>query len=79
MPYHAIIGVKLIGALVIFFLAIALTGRSAGFDNIRKNGRKWLSVLIVLGLLIVLISGGLHQVRHLSPTRSDSASSDAMP
>lgn len=79
MPYHALFGLKIIGAFVIFFLASALAGRSAGFENLRKNDRKWLSVMIVLGLLLVLLSGALNQIRHLSPTRTDAPTTEVTP
>ena len=70
MPYHAIFGVKVMAALVIFFLATALAGRSAGLAAIRAQGRKWLSVVLVLGALVVLLSGVLKQVRTTGAARS---------
>ena len=63
MPYHALFGVKLLMALAVFFLATALVGRSPGFAKMRKNSRKWLAVLAILGATIVLMSGMLNQVR----------------
>lgn len=64
MPYHAIFGVKLILALVIFFLASALLGKSPGFARMREHARRWFGVIAVLGLVIVLLSGMLNQIRH---------------
>jgi len=63
MPYHAIFAVKFIAAMLIFFFATALVGRSAGLAKFRVQSRKWLSVIIVLGALVVLLSGLLNQVR----------------
>ncbi len=63
LPYHPIFGVKLLAALTIFFLASALAGRSPGFENIRRNSRKWLGLIVALGALILLLSGVLNQVR----------------
>ena len=63
MPYHAIFAVKFMIAMVIFFLATALVGRSPGLASIRAQGRKWISVVLVLGALVVLLSGVLNQVR----------------
>ncbi len=57
IPYHPLLGVKLIGAVVVFFLAIALTGSSPGFSKLRQKSGKWLSVLIALAALIILLSG----------------------
>jgi hypothetical protein len=34
-----------------------LVGRSAAFEGMRKNSPKWLSILCLLGLVIVAISG----------------------
>ena len=55
--YHALVGTKIILALGVFFLASALVGRSAVFEGIRKDSSKWLSLLCLLGLIIVAISG----------------------
>lgn len=55
--YHALIGSKIILALGVFFLASALVGRSAAFEGMRKDSSKWLSILCLLGLIIVAISG----------------------
>lgn len=62
MPYHAIFGVKLILAFIVFFYAIALSGSSPGFASIRENSRKWLGVVITLALVVVLLSGVLKSV-----------------
>lgn len=63
MPYHAIFGVKLLAALVIFFLASVLVGRGKGLQGIRQHRARWLTILLVLGGAVVLISGVLNQVR----------------
>lgn len=66
IPYHPIFGVKFIAALVVFFVASALTGRAAGFAKMREQSRKWLGVLLFLAAVIVLLSGVLSQVRGFS-------------
>lgn len=63
MPYHAIFGVKFLLALVVFFLATGLVGRSPAFAKVRQNPRSWLAGVVVLGIVIVLLSGVLNQVR----------------
>ena len=63
MPYHAIFGVKVLAAFVVFFIASALMSQGPGFAGIRAKRAKWLSILIALGGLIVLLSGILNQVR----------------
>lgn len=57
--YHALLGTKMLLALVIFFIASALVGRSAKFESLRQHGRKWLGVNLALALIIVAISGFL--------------------
>jgi uncharacterized membrane protein len=55
--YHALIGTKIILAFAVFFLASALVGRSATFEGMRKDSSKWLTILCLLGLIIVAMSG----------------------
>ncbi|VAX38221.1 hypothetical protein MNBD_PLANCTO02-3273 [hydrothermal vent metagenome] len=55
--YASLIGIKIILAFVVFFLASALVGRSPKFEKMRKNPKKWLAVIITLAAIIVGISG----------------------
>lgn len=55
--YHALLGVKMLLALGVFFLAAALVGRSTRLEFIRRNRCKWLKVLVFLAAVIVAISG----------------------
>lgn len=57
--YHALMGVKILLALAVFFLASALTGRSPAFEGIRRSAPKWLAVNILLAALVVAIAGFL--------------------
>jgi uncharacterized membrane protein len=57
--YHALLGTKILLAMVIFFIASALVGRSAAFEAMRRNARKWLTVNLLLAAIIVAISGFL--------------------
>lgn len=57
--YHALIGVKILLALAVFFLASALTGRAAAFEGIRRRRKLWLTVTILLAAAVVAISGVL--------------------
>lgn len=57
--YHMLMGIKIVLALGVFFLASALTGRSAGLAAIRQNSGRWLTVLIVLAAATVAIAGYL--------------------
>jgi uncharacterized membrane protein len=57
--YHMLMGVKILLALGVFFLASALTGRSAGLAAIRRDAKTWLLVLIATATLVVAIAGYL--------------------
>jgi uncharacterized membrane protein len=57
--YHMFMGIKILLAFGVFFLASALTGRSAGLAGIRRNARLWLGVLIALASATVAIGGYL--------------------
>lgn len=57
--YHLLIGIKILIALAMFFISSALAGRSAALAFIRENARTWLNILIVLGVVLVAVSGVL--------------------
>jgi uncharacterized membrane protein len=57
--YHMLMGIKMLLALGVFFLASALTGRSEGLAAVRRDAKKWLTVLIVLASVVVAIAGFL--------------------
>lgn len=71
--YHALLGTKIILALVVFFIASALVGRSVAFEGMRKNARRWLLVNLVLAAVIVAMSGFL-KVRDIPPTKPGTTS-----
>ncbi len=58
-PYHALMGIKILLAFAVFFLASALSGRSPTFEGLRQNSKKWLAVTVVLSVIIVAIAGYL--------------------
>jgi hypothetical protein len=60
--WHALFGIKFLLALVVFFIASALVGRSPALAPMRENRAKWLSIAITLATLIVLISGVLRYI-----------------
>lgn len=69
--YHMIFGVKLLAALTVFFLAIALTGKSAAFAPIRQQRIRWTGVICMLGLLIILLSGVLRYFPDPNPSSGE--------
>lgn len=74
--YHQLMGIKIILALVIFFIAAVLVGRSPKFESMRQARAKWLSLIVILATTIVVISGAL-KVRgpKSEPVRNISTSS----
>jgi len=62
LPYHPLLGVKLLLALALFFVATAITGKSAAFEGMRKQTPRWMTVNIVLAACIVLISNVLKNI-----------------
>jgi len=58
--YHMIFGIKVLCALIIFFLASALAGRAKVFEPIRKNARVYLTVVLLLGGLVLVCATLLH-------------------
>lgn len=62
--YNALLGIKILLALVVFFIAEALVGKSAAFEGMRRNPRRWLLVNLLLAGVIVAMSGFL-KVRDL--------------
>ncbi len=73
-PYHALFGIKFLLALVIFFIASALVGRSPALEPMRRNRRLWLTVNLWLALVLVCLSGALRMMRDARPVPPASAS-----
>lgn len=57
--YHMLMGIKILLALGVFFLASALVGRSPAFEGIRAQARKWMMLVILLAAAVVAIGGYL--------------------
>jgi len=60
--YHGVFGLKLILAMAIFFVAIALSGSNPAFAGMRKNAPKWMTLNIVLAVVLVLLSAILNNL-----------------
>jgi uncharacterized membrane protein len=67
--YQMLFGIKVVLALALFFLASAITGRSAALAKFRENLKLWITVNLLLGVLIICISGQLRMM-HSGPTVS---------
>ena len=57
--YHSLMGSKIILAMVVFFLASALTGRAKGLQGLRQKAGFWLGVNLALAAVIIAIAGYL--------------------
>lgn len=57
--YHALIGVKMLLAFAVFFLAAVLVGNSPRFQSFRNNRQRYLGIIVLLVAIIVAISGML--------------------
>ncbi|MEJ7595814.1 MAG: hypothetical protein WKF77_30245 [Planctomycetaceae bacterium] len=55
--WHAMVDTKIILALGVFFIASVLAGRSKGTQKFRDNAARWTTIAILLGLIIVAMSG----------------------
>jgi len=64
--YHAVFGIKVLLALVVFFLASVLTGKSETFAGMRRNAKFWMAVNVVLAIVIICLSGVLRRT-HIGP------------
>jgi len=72
--YHMLVGIKILLALVLFFLASALVGRSKALQGLRSKARRTLVVMIALAALIVAISGYL-KIRPVPKTSGEAETS----
>lgn len=60
--YHGLMGIKIILAMAIFFLASALAGRSAAFEGLRRKRAFWLTINVLLGFAVVAIGAVLRAI-----------------
>ena len=68
--YHMLVGIKMLLAFVLFFLASALVGRSSGLKALRDKARGTLVVMIILAAVIVVISSYL-KIRGIPPVATE--------
>jgi len=57
--YHGLLGLKLLMAIGVIFIAIALTAKGEWSANLRKRSRLWLTLNLLLAIGVVAISGYL--------------------
>lgn len=64
-PWRMLLLVKIVLALVVFFIASTLVGRSERAGKWREQLPLWLNINIVLAVIVVLIGGNMKAVREL--------------
>ena len=64
-PYHAFVAVKLLLAMVVFWLSAVLSGRSASAEKFRGNLTTWLNLNLALVLILVGVASYMRQLPHL--------------
>ena len=55
--YHIVIGIKILIAFVVFFLASALSGKSKALESFRTQQKKWLAITITLAVIVIAMAG----------------------
>ena len=60
--YHMLLGIKIVFALVLFFVAIMLTVPGQQPNYFQRNRDKWLLFNFILGALIILLSATLRRM-----------------
>lgn len=66
--YHALMGVKILLAFGVFFLASVLTGSSPAFEGMRRKRKRWLMLNVIMALAIVAISAVLRAIPPVPPS-----------
>ncbi len=56
-PYHALVAIKLLLALVLFFVAARVAGRSASAVKVREKIGMWLTINTIVATLLVGLGG----------------------
>ena len=64
--YHMVFGIKFLLAMVLFFLASVLAGRSPATRTFRDNAPRWLTLSLVVAALLVAMSAALRTM-HTGP------------
>jgi uncharacterized membrane protein len=62
--YHPLLAIKILLALVVFYIASLLVGRSGTADKIRRNASFWLTLNVVLAVTVVCIAGVMRSADH---------------
>ena len=55
--YHGLLGIKILLALLVFYLMSLITGRSKLAGRLRQNSPLWISLTSMLAVVVVLLAG----------------------
>ncbi len=77
--YHVLFLPKFLCALGIFFLASVLVGRSPALAGLRSDGRRVMSVVVALAVIIVLVSGYMRSIPDKPRIASDTVPAVTQP
>lgn len=71
--YHMLLGIKILIALLVLFLAAALAGRSPAAVRFREKASTWLGVCLLAAVVIFLLGGVVRTIPHvpLDPTAAE--------
>ena len=60
--YQSVLGTKILLAFILFGIAFPLLSSPPAFGNMEEGRRRWVTVLMVLGLVILLFSAVLRRL-----------------
>ena len=76
-PYHALVAVKLVLALVVFWLSAILSGRSENANKFREKLTQWLNLNLVFAILVVALGGYMKLTPRTEKSAAPSATTEA--
>ena len=62
--YHGMVAVKLLAALILFFLSARIAGRSEGAVRTRTQLGTWLKAAALLTVVLIGVGGGMKCMEH---------------
>ena len=78
--YHMMFGIKFLIAMIIFFLASILSGKSDAAERFRAKAKTWLNLCVLLAVLLIAISGvmrGSHVGPNLDATSPETPAAES--
>jgi uncharacterized membrane protein len=70
-PYHMVIGIKMLIALAVLFIAATLVGRSANAEKFREKAVMWLNINLLLATIVVCLGGYCGLIRGQSKLKGE--------